>query len=177
MSCGSWGFFDDMPSTPQVLVPNRYHVVPRTIIFVFRDGQVLLQKGAATKKINAGLWNGLGGHVERGEDVVAAAKRELFEEAGIQCDTPIFCGTIMIDVQDAEGILLFVFSANITTPEFRASEEGVLAWHPVTQLPAEQIVDDVPFLIQKSLEAMENGNPFHYLYSYDAAGNRIITPA
>ena len=50
-----------MTSTPQILVPNRYHVVPRTILFVFKDDKVLLQKGSLTKKVNAGLWNGLGG--------------------------------------------------------------------------------------------------------------------
>ncbi len=101
-----------MTSTPQVILHNRYQVVARTIIFIFIDGKVLLQKGSLTKKINPGLWNGLGGHIERGEDVLSAARRELNEEAGISCNNLQLNGTVVIDVNKSEGILLFVFSGD-----------------------------------------------------------------
>lgn len=164
-----------MTSTPQVLIPNRYHVVPRTILFAFTDNKVLLQRGALTKKINAGLWNGLGGHIERNEDVFSAAKRELFEEAGFKCDNLILCGTIMIDVNAVEGILLFVFVCQREGFQVLDSDEGKLEWFPVDRIPKDEIVDDVPDLIRRVKETMESGNQFHLHYSYDKDGNRLTT--
>ena len=164
-----------MTSTPQIIIPNRYHVVPRTILFVFNDDKVLLQKGALTKKINAGLWNGLGGHIERNEDVFSAAKRELFEEAGIQCANLILCGTIMIEVTGIEGILLFVFTCQKESLETVDSTEGKLEWFPLDRIPMNEIVDDVPELIRRVKKTMESSTQFHLLYSYDAYGNRITS--
>jgi len=164
-----------MSSTPQIIVPNRYHVVPRTILFVFNNNNVLLQKGAANKKINAGLWNGLGGHIEKGEDIVSAAKRELKEEAGICCEHPFLCGTIMINVAQDEGILLFVFSCLQTDDSSEDSAEGRLHWFPTDQIPKQDIVDDVQDLISRVQNTMKTGKQFHLLYSYDASGNRITT--
>ncbi len=164
-----------MTSTPQIIIPNRYHVVPRTILFVFNDDKVLLQKGALTKKINAGLWNGLGGHIERNEDVFSAAKRELFEEAGVQCVNLILCGTIMIEVTNIEGIMLFVFACQKEGQMVVDSIEGKLEWFPFNQIPMNEIVDDVPDLISRVNNTMESGRQFHLLYSYNAYGNRITS--
>jgi 8-oxo-dGTP diphosphatase len=164
-----------MTSTPQVILKNRYQVVARTIIFIFRDGMVLLQKGSLTKKINAGLWNGLGGHIERGEDVLTAARRELLEEAGISCNNLQLNGTVVIDVNKSDGILLFVFSGDDITGALNPSEEGKLEWFELSDLPSNEIVDDVPELISHIFEAVSRNKLFSLLYTYDENGNRITT--
>ncbi len=162
-----------MSSTPQILIPNRYHVVPRTILFVFHKDKVLLQQGSKTKKINAGLWNGLGGHIEKNEDIITAAKRELFEEAGIRSTSPALCGTIMIEVNNDEGILLFVFTCDVKSDTIVDSFEGKLRWFQIDQIPKDTIVDDVPDLLTRVMNTRISGNQFHLLYSYDGEGNRI----
>lgn len=166
-----------MTSTLQVILRNRYQVVARTIIFIFQNGKVLLQKGSYTKKINPGLWNGLGGHIERSEDVLTAARRELIEEAGISCNNLQLNGTVVIDVNKSEGILLFVFSGNDFTGVITPSEEGTLEWFELDYLPAGEIVDDVPALISSIFEADRRKTLFSLLYTYDSNGNRITKSA
>ncbi|HRA76432.1 MAG TPA: NUDIX domain-containing protein, partial [Propionicimonas sp.] len=43
---------------------------------------------------HAGKWNGLGGKLEAGEDVVACVRRELREEAGIEATSLRLRGTV-----------------------------------------------------------------------------------
>ncbi len=73
-----------MPASDQGVHNDRYQVIPRSLIFVRRGEQVLLLKGAAHKRLWANLYNGIGGHIERGEDALSAARRELAEESGLQ---------------------------------------------------------------------------------------------
>jgi len=56
-------------------------------VFVFNpEGELLLQKRAATKYHSAGLWaNTCCGHPRPGEDMEAAAHRRLREELGFDC--------------------------------------------------------------------------------------------
>ena len=71
-----------MPQSDQGATNDRYAVIPRVAIFLRREDSFLLLKGAPTKRLWANKYNGLGGHVERGEDALFAAKRELLEETG-----------------------------------------------------------------------------------------------
>ena len=51
-----------------------------------KNGEVLLQKRAATKKHSPNKWGLTAGHVDAGEVVENAAKREILEEIGIRID-------------------------------------------------------------------------------------------
>lgn len=55
-------------------------------VLVFRpDGRLLLQLRSKGKDVDPGLWDtSVGGHVDAGEDYLTAARRELFEELGIE---------------------------------------------------------------------------------------------
>lgn len=56
-------------------------------VFIFNDkGELLLQKRASTKYHSAGLWtNTCCSHPQPGEETLAAAKRRLKEEMGMDC--------------------------------------------------------------------------------------------
>lgn len=131
-----------------------------------------MQKGAATKKIWAGKYNGLGGHIERGEDVLAAARRELKEESGLDCADLHQSGCVMIDVDETQGILMFVFSGSVVTGELTHSEEGQLEWIKIADVPTLPVVEDIPMLVERILQQTP-GSLFFGHYGYDENGKLI----
>ena len=80
----------------------------RTLCFLFYENRVLLLRGADDKRLWAGRLNGIGGHVEPGEDLLVAARREIAEEAGITDIQPRLCGIIHASPSDkaSAGIIL-----------------------------------------------------------------------
>jgi 8-oxo-dGTP diphosphatase len=144
---------------------GRYTVIPRVLVFVFSENDVLLLKGAPTKRLWANRYNGLGGHVEAGEDVYSAARREVIEEAGLDVADLRLCGVVNVDTGRTTGIVFYVFSASSETRETQASEEGTLEWVPLERLDEVDLVEDVPLLLERVQSSAPD--PFFARYWYD----------
>jgi 8-oxo-dGTP diphosphatase len=127
----------------QNILPGRYQVVPRTLIFIRNDDEILLIKGAVDKKIWTGLYNGIGGHIERGEDALSAAHRELFEETGLRNIQLDLRAIIFIDVEEYQGISMFVFLGNSKKKVLVSSEEGRLDWIKIDHIHNYPLVEDL----------------------------------
>lgn len=67
------------------LKPGEYHLVVH-IWIVSPKGELLLQRRSDQKKLMPGEWAATGGAAVSGETSFQAAKRELFEELGIESD-------------------------------------------------------------------------------------------
>jgi 8-oxo-dGTP diphosphatase len=127
------------------MAKQRYQVIPRTLVFVFFDDDVLLIQ----KKHWNNRYNVLGGHIEPGESVLRSALRELFEESGIVPDEIHLAGNIIIDGDSKLGILLFIFKCKVTNKEFILSDEGNLIWIKLEKIGEINVLDDVPDLVQE----------------------------
>lgn len=156
---------------------GRALVTPRVLVFLTSINpangvrEVLLLKGAPTKRLWANKYNGLGGHVEPTEDVYTAAVREVREEAGLAVHDLTLRGVVTIDTgADASGrhpgVLMFVFVGKAAGRAIQSGPEGAPAWLPLTEVHAYPRVDDLLELLPRAL-----AGPFFYgHYSPQADG-------
>ena len=109
-----------------------------TLAYVLRGDDVLLvHRSFREDDAHLGKYNGLGGKLEPGEDVVSCIRRELREEAGIEATGLRLRGTISWPGfgRDGEDWLGFVFVVDAFTGEPpAASAEGTLHWLPRERL-------------------------------------------
>ena len=98
--------------------------------FIEQDGKVLLAQRSMNKKIAPGAFHLPGGHVDPGEEVKAALKRELMEELGVVADIgdPYFVFTYETNDSHTVGI---TFLTKLVPEEqtFRVDPKETMAYH------------------------------------------------
>jgi 8-oxo-dGTP diphosphatase len=148
---------------------------------VFNGKDVLLLKGAPSKRLWANRYNGVGGHVEASEDVYAAAQRETLEETGLVVRDLRLRGVINVDAgppaadESYTGILIFCFSARSDQRLTHPSYEGTLEWVSPERLGGLELVEDLPILLQRIAVTPEDDRPFFARYAYDENDRLCIT--
>lgn len=116
-----------------------------TLGYVFSpDGKqvLLLHRNARPDDIHFGKYNPLGGKLEPGEDIAECIRREVREEAGIECDELELAGTLSWPGFGRNGEHWFGFAFRIPkwsgTP-LESNPEGTLVWTPIDDLLAGKV--------------------------------------
>ena len=164
-----------MPVQDQGINLERYMLVPRTLIFLTRKDEILLLKGAENKRLWAGLYNGVGGHIEQGEDVLSSAQRELHEETGLLSSNLRLCGVITVDTQTNPGVGVFIFTGVCSEGEPMHSKEGTLEWVKISGIKYLPLVADLQVLLPKILDMKPDDPPFSAFSRYDDDGKLVLT--
>lgn len=102
-----------------------------------RSEVLLIHRNARKDDQHLGKYNGLGGKMDAGEDVVACMQREIREEAGIECRHMSLRGTISWPGfgKAGEDWLGFVFLIeDFTGTPAQINAEGTLEWIPLERI-------------------------------------------
>jgi len=164
-----------MPAFDQGVNLKRYMLVPRTLIFVTRGDKTLLIKGSKGKRLWSDLYNGIGGHVEQGEDILSAAHRELVEETGLSSCKLWLCGITTVDTQTNPGVCIYIFKGECKEGEPIQSEEGSLEWIQLSEVGHLPMVADLPIFLPKILEMKYGDPPFSAHSQYNERGELVVT--
>ena len=157
------------------MLMTRYQMVPRTLILIEKNSEFLLIEKVKSGTFGFGKLNGVGGHIEQGEDAYNSARREIMEETGLEVGLLDLAAILFIDINESPGIEVFVFHAKYAGGVLRSSPEGNLLWLGVDQIrcsPA--VVKDIPFLLEIVCKHKKGQAPEIVRYSYDNKGELRI---
>jgi len=115
----------------------------------------------------SGFYNGLGGHIEKGEDILSAARREVFEESGLDVINLKIAGIGIVDTEPKVGIGLFIVKGAVEEKYVKPSKEGLPEWIPLQKLDEWKILPDTKEFIYRIIKEANRYEPFSVLLSYD----------
>lgn len=119
-----------------------YTPILATLGYVFsrdRASVLLVHRTARVGDAHLGKFNGLGGKLEPGEDIETGLRRELREEANIECISLHLAGTVNWpgfgkSGEDWFGFIFRILDFAGEVP--RRNAEGELSWVPVEEVMA-----------------------------------------
>jgi 8-oxo-dGTP diphosphatase len=149
-----------MPYTP-ILATLGYVLSPD------RSRVLMVHRNARAGDQHLGKYNGLGGKLEPDEDIVSGMRREIREEAGIDCTVLQLRGTISWPGfgKGGEDWFGFVFLVTDFEGEPHASNaEGELSWERVDRLDALPLWEGDRHFLPLVFDA--DPRPFHGVMPY-----------
>lgn len=98
---------------------------------------LLVHRNARSTDQHLGKYNGLGGKMQQDEDVLSCMRREIYEEAGLECREMQLRGTINWTGFGPGGEnwlgFIYLIASFSGVPKSR-NEEGELGWFPLSRL-------------------------------------------
>jgi len=102
-----------------------------------REKTLLVHRTRRSDDAHYGKFNGLGGKLKPGEDVLSCLLREIQEESGIRCEEVELRGTVNWTGfgPNGENWLGFIFLiSKFSGKPFTLNDEGELGWHMIESI-------------------------------------------
>ncbi len=133
-----------------------------TLCLIVKDGRILL--GMKKRGFGMGKWNGFGGKVQPGETIEEAARRELFEEVGLEVPELEKIGINEFEFPNNPVALeVHVYKAIDFTGEPTESDEMRPEWFAIADIPYKKMWSDDIYWFPLFLE----GKKFKGKYLFD----------
>ena len=148
-----------------------YRPIASTLGFILspdRQRVLMVHRVARAGDEQFGKFNGLGGRMERDEDIATAMRREIREESGLECVRMSLRGTINWTGFGPQGEdwLGFVFRVEeYSGTPFDRNEEGPLEWVALDRLPTLPMWEGDRFFLPLVFD--DDPQPFHGHMPYD----------
>lgn len=165
-----------MPYTP-ILATLGYIMSP--------DGKdvLLIHRNTRQNDMHLGKYNGLGGKLERNENIISGLRREIREEAGIEIDGIRLRGTINWTGfgKNGEDWFGFIFRIDhFTGTPLATNHEGSLHWIPVEKIMELPLWEGDRYFLPlvfgddprqfHGVMPYENGHPLDWQFEWVALG-------
>jgi 8-oxo-dGTP diphosphatase len=137
-----------------------------TLVFVIRDGQVLLIR--KKKGLGAGKINGPGGRISSGETPEQCAIREAQEELRVTPTGVRQTGELRFQFVDGLSLHVYVFAAQDCVGQPRETDEAEPIWAGIEAIPYDQMWADDRYWVPAMLE----GRYFQGRFLFD--GDRLL---
>jgi len=143
----------------------------QTAVFVLspdRTQVLLMHRDKWPDDVHFGKFLSLGGHVERDEDVLTCARREVYEESGLTATDLTLRGMVLWTGfgPRRDDVLCFMFRADaFTGTPHGGNEEGTLEWVPLDDLASRTMWDSDHLWLPMVFD--DNPAPFHGVMPYD----------
>ncbi len=152
---------------------TRYTVLPRVLVFVFRDSKLLMMRYSGKgehmsqeKADRRDIYNCIGGHVEEGEDILETAVKEAKQEAGITLRSPKVKGIINVSGFAGKNVLNFIVTGETSDEAVKTTLEGDLEWVGIDDVAKLNVFPDMGEILNK-LFALKNGQMFTGVAKFD----------
>ncbi|MBK1829355.1 8-oxo-dGTP diphosphatase [Verrucomicrobiaceae bacterium R5-34] len=127
--------------------------MPATLMFIVRDGEVLLIE--KLRGIGMGKINGPGGKIDPGETPLECVIRECQEELHITPIKPVKMGELWFAMSDIPDIHCHVFTATEFEGTPTATEEAVPIWTKIEDIPWDKMWEDDAHWLPQMLEGQK----------------------
>jgi 8-oxo-dGTP diphosphatase len=137
--------------------------IEATLCTIIRDDRILLQR-KAEGRFGEGKWNGAGGKLQPGETPEECTRREVYEETGLHVNTLRHHGTLRhyFGTKPEPDWTVHQYSTDDFHGEPRPSEEGVLRWFPLEEIPYKDMWEDDEHWLPLLLEGKNFEGEFHF---------------
>jgi 8-oxo-dGTP diphosphatase len=152
------------------MMPMPFTPILATLGYVFSPdgGRVLLiHRNRRPDDAHFGKYNGLGGKLDPGEDVVTCLRREIREESGLECEQVTLKGTISWPGFGKQGDDWFGFIFRVDRfrgESFAQNAEGTLEWVEVGRVLQLPLWEGDRFFLPLVFD--KDGRQFHGVMPY-----------